>query len=72
MQGDNQKAGVLRADGSYERVQPGTHGRATAPLRSQEQFIALARRATIADASRSPAVQTLLAPAEDPRRRRRR
>jgi polyphosphate kinase len=72
MQGDNQKAGVLRPDGSYERVQPGTHGRATAPLRSQEQFIALARRATIADASRSPAVQTLLAPAEEPRRRRRR
>ena len=70
MLGDNQKVWVLRRDGGYERVQPGTHGRAAAPLRSQEHFIALARRATLADASRPQAVQTLLAPAAEPRRRK--
>jgi polyphosphate kinase len=71
MQGDNQKAWALRRDGSYERMQPGTQGRSATPLRSQEHFMALARRAMLADASRSAAVQTLLAPADEPRRRRR-
>jgi polyphosphate kinase len=72
MQGDNQKTWVLRSDGGYERVQPGTDGRAAVPLRSQEHFIALARRAMLSDASRSPAVQTLLAPASEARRRKKR
>jgi polyphosphate kinase len=43
--GDNVKARILRADGQYERVQPGSHGTGPAPLRSQERFMALARRA---------------------------
>ncbi len=72
MQADNQKSWALRRDGGYDRVQPGTQGRASAPLRSQEQLIALARRATLADASRSPVVQNLLAPAGEPRRRKKR
>jgi polyphosphate kinase len=72
MQGDNQKAWALRADGSYERVVPGAHGKPAAPFRSQEQFIALARRATLSDASRPPAVQTLLAPAEHHHHRKKR
>jgi polyphosphate kinase len=38
---DNVKARQLRADGVYERLQAGPH----APLRSQERFMALARRA---------------------------
>jgi len=42
--GDNVKARVLRADGQYERVQPGSHGTGAAALRSQERFMALARR----------------------------
>ncbi len=72
MQGDNQKAWALRPDGQYERLAPGTHGRGAAPLRSQEQFIALARRATISNASRSKAVETLLASRTEPRRRKQR
>ncbi|MGZ6124786.1 MAG: hypothetical protein ACXWLR_07490, partial [Myxococcales bacterium] len=71
MQGDNQKAWSLHRDGGYERVQPGPQARAAPPLRSQEQFIALARRATLADASRSAAVQTLLEPSSEGRRRKR-
>jgi len=66
MQGDNVKAWSLERDGSYKRVQP----QGKPPLRSQEQFIALARRATIADASRPPSVQTLLSPSDAPRRRK--
>ncbi len=42
---DNVKARVLRPDGTYERVQPGTGGTGTSPLRSQERYMALARRA---------------------------
>lgn len=42
--GDNVKARLLKPDGVYERVQPGAHGTAAAPLRSQERFMALARR----------------------------
>ncbi|MGZ6126493.1 MAG: polyphosphate kinase 1, partial [Myxococcales bacterium] len=71
MQGDNQKAWTLRRDGGYERFQPGGQARAAPPLRSQEHFIALARRATLSDASRSPAVETLLAPSSEGRRRKR-
>ena len=64
MLADNQKAWSLRSDGTYERVAP-----AKAPLRSQEQFVALARRASMSDASRSPAVQTLLSPGPERRRK---
>ena len=42
--GDNVKARALQADGSYARVQPGSMGTGLAPLRSQERFMALARR----------------------------
>jgi polyphosphate kinase len=41
---DNVKARALQPDGSYVRVAPGTHGTGSAPLRSQERFMALARR----------------------------
>jgi polyphosphate kinase len=61
MAGDNVKARALRSDGIYERIRPGSHGTGTTPLRSQEHFIALARRAAFADASRSPAIEPLLA-----------
>ena len=46
---DNVKARVLRSDGTYERLQPGTGGTGTAPLRSQERYMALARRANAAE-----------------------
>ncbi|MFL5388440.1 MAG: polyphosphate kinase 1 [Myxococcales bacterium] len=70
MLGDTAKARVLRADGSYERVKPPSSAPA---VRSQEQFMALARRASFADASRSPAVEPLLAAAgrAEPRRQKR-
>src|SRR3954470_15035456 len=70
MLGDTAKARVLRADGTYERVKPPSNG---PPVRSQEQFMALARRASFADASRSPAVEPLLAAAgrAEPRRQKR-
>src|SRR5438105_69989 len=58
---DNVKARVLRSDGAYERVRAaGTEGAAAAAVRSQEQFMALARRAAFSDASRSPAMEPLL------------
>lgn len=41
---DNVKARLLRQDGVYERIQPGTNGTGLLPLRSQERFMALARR----------------------------
>jgi polyphosphate kinase len=53
---DTAKASVLRPDGSYERVKPADGEQ---PLRSQEQFMALARRAAFSDASRSPTVETI-------------
>ena len=53
---DNVKARVLRSDGVYERVQPGTGGTGTAPLRSQERYMALARRANLA--AETPALST--------------
>ncbi len=70
MLGDNVKASALRPDGTYERVRPRTPGTGEAALRSQEHFMALARRAAFADASRSPAVEPLLSGARpEPRRR---
>src|SRR5438477_246667 len=60
MVADTAKARVLRPDGTYERIQPAAGG---APVRSQEQFMALARRAAFSDASRSPTVEPLLAAA---------
>jgi polyphosphate kinase len=60
MLGDNCKARALKTDGAYQRVQPGTRGTGAASLRSQERFIALARRAALSDASRSAAVEPLL------------
>jgi polyphosphate kinase len=70
MLGDTARARVLRPDGSYERVRPPSNGPA---LRSQEQFMALARRASFADASRSPAVEPLLSATgpTEPRRQKR-
>ena len=58
MLGDTAKARALRPDGTYERIQPAAAG---TPLRSQEQFMTLARRAAFTDASRSPAVEPLFA-----------
>jgi len=70
MVADTAKARVLRPDGTYERIQPAAGG---APVRSQEQFMALARRAAFSDASRSPTVEPLLAAAgkTEPRQKRR-
>ncbi|MFL5312771.1 MAG: polyphosphate kinase 1 [Myxococcales bacterium] len=48
--GDNVKARLLRADGQYERILPGAHGTSAAPLRSQERFMALARRVAAPEA----------------------
>ena len=70
MLADTAKARALRSDGTYERIQPPAGG---SPLRSQEQFMALARRAAFADASRSPTVEPLLAATSKtgPRRQKR-
>ena len=57
MLGDTAKARALRSDGTYERLKPAS---GEAVVRSQEQFMALARRASFSDASRSPAVEPLL------------
>ncbi len=59
---DNVKARVLQPDGSYLRVQPGTHGTGVAPLRSQERFMALARR--VAVLAVEPATSSAMAPHE--------
>ena len=67
MLADNQRAWVLRSDGRYERVQPGS----AAPLFSQEQLMALARRSAISDVSRPASVENLLGPqGRAPRRKR--
>jgi polyphosphate kinase len=42
---DNVKTRVLKADGSYERVQPGAQGAPVQIVRSQERFMAVAKRA---------------------------
>ncbi|HEX9577817.1 MAG TPA: polyphosphate kinase 1 [Myxococcales bacterium] len=70
MLADNSKARMLKADGTYERLKPAPGAPA---LRSQEQFIALARRASFVDASRPASVEPLLAgaPRRSPRRRKR-
>jgi polyphosphate kinase len=67
MLADNQRAWILRPDGRYERVQPGT----AAPLFSQEQLMALARRSAISDVSRPASVETLLGSQGRARRRKR-
>jgi len=41
---DNVKARVLRPDGHYERIQPGSDGTPMTPVRSQERLMAQARR----------------------------
>jgi polyphosphate kinase len=62
--GDNVKARILRPDGVYERVQPGTNGTGAAQLRSQERYMAIARRAnTAAD----PTVSTEIFPSSGQR-----
>jgi polyphosphate kinase len=55
--GDNVKARVLRPDGQYERVQPGSQGTSLNPLRSQERFMALARKAAAPEAQAAVASQ---------------
>ena len=69
---DNQKAWALRSDGQYERVQPGSQGTPAQPLRSQEGFMTLARRASLSDASRSAAIERVLGPGPRAGRRKRR
>jgi hypothetical protein len=66
---DNVKARVLRPDGTYERIKPpqGAPG-----MRSQDQFIALARRAAFSDASRPASFEPLLSNAARPPQKRRR
>jgi polyphosphate kinase len=70
MLADNSKARVLKSDGTHERLKPPA---GTPPVRSQEQFIALARRASFVDASRPATLEPLLsgAPRRSPRRRKR-
>jgi polyphosphate kinase len=57
MRADTVKASSLQPDGTYRREKPAA---GAAPLRSQEQFIALARRAAFADVSRPSSVEPLL------------
>jgi polyphosphate kinase len=57
MRTDTVKASALQPDGSYKRLRPAA---GAAPVRSQEQFIALARRAAFADVSRPSSVEPLL------------
>jgi polyphosphate kinase len=42
---DNTKSRILLADGRCERIPPGSHGTPATPVRSQERFMSLARRA---------------------------
>ena len=72
--GDNVKARILRADGQYERVQPGTQGTPAAPLRSQERFMALARRVAAPEAQAAVASHDVFPSAQrrrEPRRKKR-
>jgi polyphosphate kinase len=55
---DTVKASRLMPDGTYQRIRAAA---GQAPLRSQEQFIALARRAAFSDVSRPASVEPLLA-----------
>ena len=69
--GDNVKARVLRPDGTYERVQPGTNGTGTTPLRSQERYMALARRANqVAEAPQVATHEIFTTGQRSPSRRR--
>src|SRR5216684_426274 len=71
---DNVKARILRADGQYERVQPGTYGTSVAPLRSQERFMALARRAAAPEAQAAVASHDVFPSTQrrrEPRRKKR-
>jgi polyphosphate kinase len=58
MRSDTVKAAALQPDGSYRRIKPEAGAQA---VRSQEQFIALARRAAFADVSRPASAEPLLA-----------
>jgi polyphosphate kinase len=72
--GDNVKARILRADGQYERIQPGTHGTSAAALRSQERFMALARRAAAPEAQAAVASHDVFPSTQrrrEPRRKKR-
>ena len=67
---DNVKGRVLRADGAYERLQPPTP---SAALRSQERFMALARRSAAAQEQAAPlATQDVFPPPSQRRSARRR
>jgi polyphosphate kinase len=71
---DNVKARILRPDGQYERVAPGTNGTGTSPLRSQERFMALARRAAAPEAQAAVATTDVFPSAQrrrEPRRKKR-
>jgi polyphosphate kinase len=69
MRADTVKASALQADGSYKRLRPAA---GATPVRSQEQFIALARRAAFTDVSRPSSVEPLLSgsPQRRPGRKR--
>ena len=69
MRADTAKASSLQPDGTYRRLRPAA---GAAPLRSQEQFIALARRAAFADVSRPTSSEPLLSglPLRKPGRKR--
>src|SRR2546423_8824240 len=72
--GDNVKSRMLRADGQYERIHPGTHGTATVPLRSQERFMALARRGGAPEAQAAVASHDVFPSTQrrrEPRRKKR-
>jgi polyphosphate kinase len=66
---DTVKARVLRADGTYERAQPPA---SAAPLRSQERFMQLARRAQALHEQAAPVATHEIFPSADQRRRERR
>jgi polyphosphate kinase len=72
--GDNVKARILRPDGQYERVLPGTNGTGATPLRSQERFMALARRVAAPEAQAAVATPDVFPSAQrrrEPRRKKR-
>ncbi len=69
---DNAKARILMPDGHYERVSPGSYGTPATPVRSQERFMALARRASVAFEQPPVAGQEIFPSTERrPQRRRR-
>ena len=69
---DNAKARILMPDGRYERVVPGSYGTPATLVRSQERFMALARRAGAAFEQPPVAGQEIFPSTERrPQRRRR-